>query len=459
HKEKALQLLLDRCPDKLVSSLHQFISPRLCRDPFVSLPYDIRLRVLAELNDPISFANASQVSKLWYSVLNDDHVWKNLMQNSHYKTVDDTVNRQISNYVLQDQFKTSYKRLYRKNYLLERAWNHGGTQVSSILTGSEGVVTCLLLLNEGIIFSQDNSRISHYSYAGEPVRTYVGHTQGVWALAECDGILVSGGCDRNLRVWSVASGECLAVLKGHSSTIRCVRMADKNTAVSCSRDSTIRIWDLKAKSCLHRLSNHEASVRCIDLCGDYVVSGSYDSTAKIWRISTGELLHTLNGHLSQIYAIVFDGSRVITGSLDTNVRVWNANTGNCIALLQGHTSLVALLELRGDTLVTGGSDGAVRVWDLKSMTCELRLAAHDNSVTCLQFDDHRLITGGSDGRVKIWDMETGHLIRELNDNYQGIWRLEFSEQYLVILAYERIDAHLKVLSFQPDPDALEVEPL
>lgn len=120
-------------------------------------------------------------------------------------------------------------------------------------------------------------------------------------------------------------------LRGHTSTVRCLKMSNARTAISGSRDTTLRIWDLQSGTCSRVLTGHQASVRCLEIHGDLIVSGSYDTTAKIWRISTGQCLRTLQGHFSQIYAIAFDGQRIATGSLDTSVRIWNPHDGyeNC----------------------------------------------------------------------------------------------------------------------------------
>lgn len=223
-------------------------------------------------------------------------------------------------------------------------------------------------------------------------------------------------------------------LRGHTSTVRCLKMADANTAISGSRDTTLRIWDLRTGLCKNVLVGHQASVRCLGIHGDIVVSGSYDTTARIWSISEGRCLRALTGHFSQIYAIAFDGTKIATGSLDTSVRIWDPISGACNAILQGHTSLVGQLQMRGDTLVSGGSDGSVRVWSLSAGAPVHRLAAHDNSVTSLQFDDVRIVSGGSDGRVKIWSLKTGQLVRELSQPAESVWRVAFEEEKCVIMA-------------------------
>ena len=117
-------------------------------------------------------------------------------------------------------------------------------------------------------------------------------------------------------------------LRGHTSTVRCLKMADASTAISGSRDTTLRVWDIKNGTLKATLMGHQASVRCLEIHGDLVVSGSYDTTAKIWSISSGQCLRTLHGHFSQIYAIAFDGVRIATGSLDTSVRIWDPNDGS-----------------------------------------------------------------------------------------------------------------------------------
>ena len=266
---------------------------------------------------------------------------------------------------------------------------------------------------------------------------------------------------------------CTHVLRGHTSTVRCLKMSDAKTAISGSRDTTLRVWDLESGICTNTLLGHQASVRCLEIHGDLVVSGSYDTTAKIWSISTGQCLKTLQGHFSQIYAIAFDGQRIATGSLDTSVRIWNPQDGygppcyatspcaliiyntninpsQCIAILQGHTSLVGQLQLRASTLVTGGSDGSVRVWSLLTNLPIHRLAAHDNSVTSLQFDDARILSGGSDGRVKIWDTHTGAMVRELSQPAEAVWRVAFESERCVVLASRAGRTVMEVWDFSPE---------
>ncbi|PWN87821.1 WD40 repeat-like protein [Acaromyces ingoldii] len=263
-------------------------------------------------------------------------------------------------------------------------------------------------------------------------------------------IVVSGGCDRDVRVWDLTTGKCLHVLRGHNSTVRCLRVLEgRPLAISGSRDSTVRVWNIETGQLVHLLSGHLHSVRCLDVAGNKVVSASYDATCRIWDIDTGECLHVLRGHYHQIYAIAFDGVHVATGSLDSTARVWNAETGECLVVFQGHTSLVGQLQLSDNILITGGSDGKIMVFSLDTFTTVHQLLAHENSVTCLQFDDRFIVTGGNDGRVKLWDFRTGEFIRELSEPGEQVWKVSFRDDKCVVLCRRNDRTAMDVISFRP----------
>ncbi|SPO01063.1 related to archipelago beta form (F-box-WD40 repeat protein) [Cephalotrichum gorgonifer] len=501
QRTRVLADLLNLCTSQQLSFVHQFVSPLLKKDPFTSLPNELCLRILSFIDDPKVLARASQVSRRWRDLLSDDMTWKNLCVKHDYgrrlsdvyptivgpsptrpaispflhAEADLPANGLPSPHSLlsvpasesrsSDGFQgsarpklRSYKSHFKKRYMVEAAWRSGGTSVSRNITQEGGVVTSLHLTSKYIIVALDNARIHVFDTEGNAQRTLQGHVMGVWAMVPWEDTLVSGGCDRDVRVWDLVSGNCLHTLRGHTSTVRCLKMSDANTAISGSRDTTLRVWDIRTGLCRNVLVGHQASVRCLEIKGDIVVSGSYDTTAKVWSISEGRCLQTLHGHFSQIYAIAFDGRRVVTGSLDTQVRIWDPNTGDCIGILQGHTSLVGQLQMRGDTLVTGGSDGSVRIWSIERNCPIHRLAAHDNSVTSLQFDDTRVVSGGSDGRVKIWDLKTGHLVRELIMS-EAVWRVAFEDEKCVALALRQNRTVMEVWSFSPPEEMLYDRPL
>lgn len=474
----------------VISEINKYVSPLLKKDPFTVLPNEISLRIISYIDDPHTLARASQVSRIWYLLLSDDLTWKELCKSHHYRRLSAAVSL-APNMIARSQsigsdnlaqylsagggmedlaeavynpevtsrpVPTSYRSHFKHQYMLNTAWTSGGRLAAKYVISNSGVVTSLIMTGGYIVFALDNSKIFVFREDGKLLRSLFGHVMGVWALTLWGDTLVSGGCDRDVRVWNLKTGECLQILRGHSSTVRCLQMANATTAVSGSRDNTIRVWDITRGTCEAVLQGHRSSVRCIEVLGNICVSGSYDFTAKIWRISDGTLLHTLTGHFSQIYSLAFDGKRIATGSLDASIRVWDVETGSCLSVLQGHTSLVGQLQMKDDILVSGGSDGALRVWDLKEFKCVHRLAAHDNSVTSLQFDDNRIVSGGSDGKVRVWDLQTGLHIRDLSSPFDSVWRVAFKDEKVAILASRNNRIHMELTSFCPPREGLEPIP-
>ena len=70
----------------------------------------------------------------------------------------------------------------------------------------QGVVTSLHLTKKYIVVALDNAKIHVFNTKGDHQRTLAGHVMGVWAMVPWDDILVSGGCDRDVRVWDMATG-------------------------------------------------------------------------------------------------------------------------------------------------------------------------------------------------------------------------------------------------------------
>jgi F-box and WD-40 domain protein CDC4 len=354
------------------------------------------IQVLTFIDDPQTLARSSQVSKRWRELVMDDAAWKALCDKHLYRKPSEpfrqpyTASRDVqtpgtSPYQTHfhgharshshlsgtgfnstpdlrtqsvDRFRNAsmgrrrlppmtYRSHFKQRYMVDTAWKHGGKVDHRQITPDIGVVTSLHLTDKYIVVALDNAKIHVFDTEGCHQKTLQGHVMGVWAMVPWDDILVSGGCDRDVRVWNMATGyvccfdEELAnrcslsvhILRGHTSTVRCLKMADATTAISGSRDTTLRIWDIQKGICKHVLVGHSQSVRCLELHGDLVVSGSYDTHAKIWSISEGKCLRTLTGHYSQIYAIAFDGKRIATGSLDTTVRIWDPNDGYVPSLL------------------------------------------------------------------------------------------------------------------------------
>lgn len=110
-----------------------------------------------------------------------------------------------SNTSIRPQLK-SYKSHFKQRYLVDAAWRTGGKSTTRAITQDGGVVTSLHLTPKYIIVALDNAKIHVFDTQGNALRVLQGHVMGVWAMVPWEDILVSGGCDRDVRVWDLTTG-------------------------------------------------------------------------------------------------------------------------------------------------------------------------------------------------------------------------------------------------------------
>lgn len=101
---------------------------------------------------------------------------------------------------------TTYRSHFKRKYMIEAAWRKSGSVTSKNITSDQAVVTGLHVTPKYIVVALENAKIHVFSLNGEFQRTLRGHIMGVWAMVPWGDILVSGGCDRDVRVWNMTTG-------------------------------------------------------------------------------------------------------------------------------------------------------------------------------------------------------------------------------------------------------------
>ena len=130
--------------------------------------------------------------------------------------------------------------------------------------------------------------------------------------------IVSASHDGDLRIWSVVTGECLRVLKGHTAEVRnLVLSPDGRMAYSGSWDKSIRAWDLKTGEEMFCIPNaHDLIIRTLALSPDgrHLYSGSWDRTVRVWDTETEKCVCALGVRGVESLALNEDGGVLAVGS-------------------------------------------------------------------------------------------------------------------------------------------------
>jgi WD40 repeat protein len=252
-----------------------------------------------------------------------------------------------------------------------------------------------------------------------------GHTESVKALALLpDGRLASGSWDETIRIWDIASQQCVGTLQGPiSCVISLAVLANGRLASSSWDNNTIKIWNTDTleyvgtlpargggESALIRArrSRGESWKVILAALPDGTLASTHGSVINIWDISTRECVTQLEGHDSDVRSLcVLPTGQLVSGSDDSTIRIWSVSIKRCDTVLQGHTDAVmALCVLPTGHLASGSEDMTIRTWNLSGRRCEFTLQGHTNSVcgmACLE--SGHLVSGGEDESTRIWDTD------------------------------------------------------
>ncbi|KAJ3038570.1 hypothetical protein HDV00_000500 [Rhizophlyctis rosea] len=213
-----------------------------------------------------------------------------------------------------------------------------------------------------------------------PLRsTLRGHTAFVDVLSFFPGgsKIVSGSSDRTARVWDTASGNEVAVLKGHKGGVLSVAVADDNVHVATSSDDgTVRIWDGVTGAEVHIVKGHSDWVTCVAFVpgGKWLLTGSVDESLKVWDVETWECVETLRGFRGSLSCIApsVDGKVFAVGSADRVVKLYAVGTWKLCREIREVTGLVKGLQfsVRGRYLACRCTGRKMYVWRADDWTTE-----------------------------------------------------------------------------------------
>ncbi|XP_020365770.2 phospholipase A-2-activating protein isoform X2 [Rhincodon typus] len=215
------------------------------------------------------------------------------------------------------------------------------------------------------------------------------------------GLIVTGGNDHNICVFTLDSPAPLYILKGHKNTVCSLSAGKFGTLLSGSWDTTSKVW-LNEK-CLMTLQGHTAAVWAVKILPEqgFMLTGSADKTIKMWK--AGRCERTFMGHNDCVRGLaILNELEFLSCSNDATVRRWQI-TGECLHTYYGHTNYIYCLSVfpNGEDFVTTGEDRSLRIWKHGVCSQTIRLPAQ-SIWSCCVLDNGDIVVGSSDGVIRVF---------------------------------------------------------
>ena len=335
---------------------------------------------------------------------------------------------------------------------------------------------------------------------GSQVAVLSGHTYLVRSVTfSLDGtFLVSGGDDKNVKLWDVQTGGVVRTFCGHVNDVLSVSISpDCTTIASGSHDNTIRLWHVHAGDCFCVIDGFNSQVNSVSFSPtnpQLLISVCGDNTVQQWDTNGLQIGPTHNGShiafsLDGVQLILCQGEDIvvqnsISGEIVTKFHVANSKASHCcfspdgrlvavvvatstiyiwdtttsdqhpIQTLVGHTSTITSLAfLSPSSLVSSSLDRSVKFWQIGTPPADPAMTNPESpplakapikSIT-LQGKDGIVLSSDSDGVVKIWDILTGLCKASFHTKATGSHRRDVRLIENEIILVWQVDAKIHIM--------------
>ena len=271
-------------------------------------------------------------------------------------------------------------------------------------------------------------------------RTFKAHSGWVTGVAfNQAGNLVSGGWDRQLKVWDVNSGHTIQEFSPEGKRLQAMAYSgDGHRLAVQAEDGSVHILDASSGREINRMSStgdegrpKDGWVYSIGFSpdGKYVATALGNKTVRVWDANTGRVVHDLVGSRRPVIYVAFSpgGRMLATGADDKTIAIWDVATGTLLRTLKGHSKSVNAVAFSPDgrLLASASDDKTVRVWDYARGLELYELRGHRERVSCLAFGPKGkwLASGGWDGELRVWDMVSGERVETLMAKKKSVFTI------------------------------------
>jgi len=189
------------------------------------------------------------------------------------------------------------------------------------------------------------------SSPGSPAhREYAGHSGPIWSIAltspdDSDQVhLITGSVDTTINIWDLWGPQGalpLLRLEGHYSGVAALHvLQQERVVISGGDDGTVRMWSIEDGRCTLSLEGESEKFNNVQSCqidrgrDTFIAVYASDTRGKIWMwdYGTGEVVQAVTAHDAAVTGLSMSLSpeySLISTSMDGTIKLWKPETLTC----------------------------------------------------------------------------------------------------------------------------------
>lgn len=247
-------------------------------------------------------------------------------------------------------------------------------------------------------------------------------------------IIVSGGNDHTVRVWTLEGKPIGQPFIGHEDLVYSVAFSpDSQLIASGSWDSTVRLWTIDGRPVGRPFTGHEGGITDVSFSidGQLIASAGTDDTVRLWTSDGQAATLPLVGHNSRVTTVTFspDGKTLASSGDDRTVRQW---TQDGHSVRTPFTTQDAIRDIKyspnGKFIAVSDKRGTVQLWSLEGKKIGQPFAGHKNGVTSISFsaDGQTIASSGRDKTVRLWQLIGQPVNQPIFGHKRDVYSVAFS---------------------------------
>lgn len=196
------------------------------------------------------------------------------------------------------------------------------------------------------------------------------HQPGIVSLAFCtDDILVSGGLNGKIKIWSVTEKRQLAEIEAHSKEVLALRQLGSLVLASIGGDNILRVWDMDTLEAKYESDPIDLprirALTCLDYspASNHLMHPSTNGSLYMYDIYNNFAKHEVSAHDGDFSALACGQEYMVTaGSDDAVIKLWPASIDEPIAQVSAPLGVLTAAWAGTGSIVTVYTDGSGQIW-------------------------------------------------------------------------------------------------